>query len=370
MNQQLSTDLYQRHYKRGIAEYRRGNMAVAKQCLLKASEVLFQIASAASGPLRETRKAKAQQMLDFAKSIKGAPDPGVRRAASLYDESSEGHSKGDLWIVTELPVVRWNDVAGLEDVKAVIRKRVVHPFQHPAVTLKYHKRIGGGVLLYGPPGTGKTMIARAIANEVGATFFSVRCSDIISKWVGEAERNLKELFVTARSRPRSVVFMDETEALVPRRGGHSTVMNRVIAEFLGQIDGIQGRDQGILLLGATNRPWDMDEAALRPGRFGELIYVSLPDFAARRQIVALSLDGIPLAEDVDLDEIARRTEGYSGADLADGICEEAKDGPYEREIASGISQRLEVSDLERAMGKIRPSVTNSSIEQYNRFQQR
>ncbi len=370
MNQQLSTDLYRRHYTRGIAEYRRGNMAVARQCLLKASEVLFQMASATSGPLREARKVKARQMLDFAKSIRNDPQPGVRRAATLDEESSEGQSKGDLWIVTELPVVRWDDVAGLEDVKAVIRKRVVYPFQNPTVTKKYRKRIGGGVLLYGPPGTGKTMIARAIANEVGATFFSVRCSDIISKWVGEAERNLKELFATARSRPRSVVFMDETEALVPRRGGNSTVMNRVIAEFLGQMDGIQGRDQGILLLGATNRPWDMDEAALRPGRFSELIYVPLPDFAARRQIMALSLDGIPLAEDVDLDEIARQTEGYSGADLADGVCEEAKDGPYEREIASGILQRLEASDLERAIAKVRPSVRNDRLEQYKLFRRR
>ena len=368
MNQQLFTDLYEKHHTRGLGEYHRGNIPEARQHLLKASEVLFRLASATSGSLREVRKAKARQMLEFAKSMKNAPPALKSRAVqSPEGETSEGQGKAERWIVTDLPVVHWDDVAGLEDVKATIRKRVILPFQHPEITRKYRKRIGGGVLLYGPPGTGKTTMAQAIANELSATFFSVRCSDIISKWVGDAERNLKELFDAARARGRAVIFMDETEALVPRRGGHSTVMNRVIPEFLGQVDGIQGRNQGLLILGATNRPWDIDEAALRPGRFDELIYVPLPDLEARKRILALCFAGIPLAENIDLDQIAQRTEGYSGADLSLRVCEQAKEGPYQREIATGIPQRLELFDVEEALAVSRPSVTASQIEQSRRF---
>jgi transitional endoplasmic reticulum ATPase len=261
-----------------------------------------------------------------------------------------------------------DDVAGLEEVKAAIRKRVIYPFQHPEVTRKYRKQAGGGVLLYGPPGTGKTMIAKAIASEVDATFFSVKCSDVMSKWVGQAERNVSRLFEAARGRERAVVFLDETEAIVAKRGGDSTVMNRVIPEFLAQVDGLEGRPGGPLLLGATNRPWDMDDAALRPGRFGELIYVPLPDVVARRQIVAAALKGILLAEQIDVGAIAAQAEGYSGADSV-ALCEAAKDGPYEREIDSGLPQRLEVADLADAFRRVRPSVSPAQLRRYEKFQQ-
>ena len=146
-------------------------------------------------------------------------------------------------------------------------------------------------------------------------------------------------------------------------------MNRVIPEFLAQVDGLQGRHGGLLLLGATNRPWDMDEAALRPGRFDELIYVPLPDFKARLQIIAGALEGIPLAEDFSMEAIAKASDGFSGADCV-ALCEAAKDEPYEREISSAVSQRLEVDDINTAMKRVHPSISRAQLSRYDKFRTR
>ncbi|MDP6381412.1 MAG: ATP-binding protein, partial [Phycisphaerae bacterium] len=214
MIHQFYLDTFQRLYKRGLDAYRKGEMQRARRDLLRSAEMLLKLAAGSEGELRRTRKAKARQILELAKSIdpKAPAKPsGTPRVAVREGESTE--AAAEKWIVSTVPDVRMEDVAGLEDVKATIRKRVIYPFQHPEITRKYRKRSGGGVLLYGPPGTGKTMIAKAIAAEVDATFFSVKCSDVMSKWVGEAERNLKKLFAAASEHPRAVVFMDETEAI-------------------------------------------------------------------------------------------------------------------------------------------------------------
>ncbi|MCY3018345.1 MAG: ATP-binding protein [Planctomycetota bacterium] len=377
MIQQFYLDIFERYHQRGLEAYRGGDAGTARRSFLKAAEVLFKLAAGSAGELQRVRKEKAQKLLDLAKSID--PDAPVKAAKGAAPargsgkspaaaEVDEGEGGGDQWIISSLPDVKMDEVAGLEDVKSVIRKRVIYPFQHPDVSRKYRKQAGGGVLLYGPPGTGKTMMAKAIAAEIDATFFSVKCSDIMTKWVGEAEKNLKRLFDAARQHPRAVVFMDETEAIVAKRGGDSTVMNRVIPEFLAQVDGLQGQHSGLLLLGATNRPWDMDEAALRPGRFGELIYVTLPDQPARHQILAAALKGIPLAEEIDVTALAGETDGYSGADLV-ALCEIAKDGPYEREIQTGVGQRLEVEDVAAAKQRVRPSVSKAQLARYSRFQE-
>lgn len=368
---QFHLDLYRRYYERGIEAHKAGDLGRARIDLLKAAEILFKLANESAGDLQRVRKERAFKLLELGKSIdpgkakddEPRPAPKTKSAATAQDAEETG---GADWLLSEVPDVKLEEVAGLEDVKAAIRKRVLYPFQHPEITEKYKKQAGGGVLLYGPPGTGKTMIAKAIANEVEAAFFSVKCSDIISKWVGEAEKNLKKLFDAARQQARAVVFMDETEAIVSKRGGDSTVMNRVIPEFLAQVDGVQGQHSALLLLGATNRPWDMDDAALRTGRFGELIYVPLPDVEARYAILGSRLAGIPLAEDIEIMSLAEKTDGLSGADLV-GLCEQAKDAPYEREIESGVAQHLEVSDFDSALERFRPSVTKKLLARYEKF---
>ena len=355
---------FEKHRDRGMAAYKAGKAREARYSLLKAAECLFRLSEKSSGDVRERRKETAQKLLELARSID--PSKPLRPLGEAPPGTKEAEADAQQWVVTDKPGVRFDDVAGLEAVKALIRRRVVYPFQNPEVAERYRKRAGGGVLLYGPPGTGKTMIAKAIATELDATFFSVKCSDIMSKWVGEAERNLQKLFAAARACPRAVVFMDETEAIVARRGGQSTVMNRVIPEFLAQVDGLDTGGSSLLLLGATNRPWDMDEAALRTGRFGELIYVGLPDREARLWMLRRGLDGVPVADGVDLEALAEGLDGYTGADI-DGLLERAKDLPFEREIEQGKPSQLEAADIEAAIAKTRRSVTPQLLAKYEKF---
>jgi transitional endoplasmic reticulum ATPase len=270
------------------------------------------------------------------------------------------------WIVSEKPNVRFDQIAGLDDVKEAINLRVIYPFRNPDAASRFKKKAGGGILLYGPPGTGKTMIAKAIATELDAQFLNVKSSNIMSQWVGVAEQNLARLFEVARRYPISVVFLDETEALVGKRGGQSTVMNRVVPEFLSQVDGLDPKVNCILLMGATNRPWDMDEAALRTGRFGEKFYVGLPDAAARKLILHFNLDGIPSAPDVDIPSLAERLDGYSGADIA-GVCIKATDLPFQRQIRSGSEAILTREDMDRAVIEVPASVNQAMLERYKRF---
>ena len=178
--------------------------------------------------------------------------------------------------------MRFADVAGLEDVKEEIRLRLIYPLAHPEKAQRYGIQSGGGLLLYGPPGTGKTLLARAVAGEIDAAFFTARPSELMSKWVGEAEQNIARLFDEARQCERAIIFLDEVEAMIPaRRSSGSTVMQRVVPQILAELQGIRQRSSGLLFMGATNEPWALDPAVLRPGRFDARIYVGLPGSAPR-----------------------------------------------------------------------------------------
>ncbi|MBN1917821.1 MAG: ATP-binding protein [Verrucomicrobia bacterium] len=354
---------FEAHKAKGLAAYRGGERRAARHNLLKAAEYLFLLAAKSREPLRSTRKTHARTLLEMAKKLPLDP------AKVLDGEPGGTSADAARWIVTEKPGVSFDGVAGLDDVKDEIRRLVIHPFQHPEATERFRKQAGGGVLLYGPPGTGKTMIAKAIAAEIDAVFLTVRCSDILSKWFGEAEQNLKALFAEARSHDRAVIFLDEVEAIVARRGQGSTVMDRVIPEFLSQLDGLGTESACLLVLGATNRPWDLDEAALRAGRFGRTIYVGLPNLAARRAILAQTLEDVPVADDVNLDALAEQLDGYSGADIAGprGLIDTATDFPYERAIAGDENAVLIRNDLQRALGIVKPTVSKQMLARYSAF---
>lgn len=371
-------ETYKQHHGEGIAAHRNGDYPKARMHYLMAAKYLCAMANETDAEFKQERLKKAQRLIDIAKELEGKEK--VQRVKGAKAQSSkdagvqsvpvdeEIETKADKWIVTNPPKTSFDDVAGLEDVKKVIALRVIYPLRHPQVTSRFRKKAGGGVLLCGPPGTGKTMIARAIACELDATFMSIRCSDIMSKWVGSAEKNIRELFSAARRYERCVIFMDETEAIVSRRGGDSTVMNRVIPEFLSQVDGLEKRENMLLLLGATNRPWDMDEAALRPGRFDEIIYVPLPDEQARLKILESNLKDVPRAEDIDIGEVARRLEGYSGADIK-GFIEAVTDLPYQRQIETGKEQVVTAEDIEKALQRVRPSVDAKMLARYEKYRQ-
>lgn len=220
-------------------------------------------------------------------------------------------------IMIQVPNVRWEDIGGLESAKTQLREGVELPLQHPEAFERVGIRPARGFLLYGPPGTGKTLIAKAVAREAEANFLSIKSSDLLSKWYGESEKQIARLFARARQVAPTVIFIDEIDSLAPQRGsglGEPAVTERVVNTLLAEMDGLEGLD-GIVVIGATNRPTLLDPALLRPGRFDELVYIPVPEEEGRLKILQIHTAAMPLAQDVDLESIVERTRGFTGADL-------------------------------------------------------
>ncbi|MCD6264154.1 CDC48 family AAA ATPase [Candidatus Bathyarchaeota archaeon] len=271
-------------------------------------------------------------------------------------------------VYVETPNVKWEDVGGLEEVKEALREAVEWPLKNPEVFTRMGIKPPKGILLHGPPGCGKTLLARAVATESEANFISVRGPEIFSKWVGESEKAVREIFRKARMAAPSIIFFDEFDALVPRRGmgiADSRVTERVISQILTEMDGLITL-QNVLVIAATNRPDIIDPAVLRPGRFDRIIYVPPPDEEARLKILQIHTRGMPLAEDVDLTDLARRTAGYSGADL-EALCREAALNALRRDINS---KEVTLEDFTKAMKEIVPSITPEMEKWYREVSQR
>src|SRR3954465_8951022 len=341
----VTWDSFQRYQQKGLDARRAGQWDSARIYLLEAARAMLELSKTAQGEeLKEARRQMSAKLLELARDCENAKNENrrqnapSRRGAGGKETSSEseGGSSADQWVVKEKPSLRFDDVAGLDDVKEDIRLKMIYPFQHPQLAEKFDIRPGGGVLMYGPPGTGKTMLAKATAGEIDATFFRISPADVLSKWVGEAEQNIKKLFDAAAAEERSIIFIDEIEALVPaRRDEGSSVMQRVVPQILQGVEGFDRKaGRPVLLMGATNVPWQLDPAILRPGRFDEKVYIPLPDLPARRKMLDIYLGKRPVAEDVDLDALAIRLEGYSGADIK-YLCDRAAVVPFLRSVASG-----------------------------------
>jgi SpoVK/Ycf46/Vps4 family AAA+-type ATPase len=250
--------------------------------------------------------------------------------------------------------VRFSSIAGMDELKKTIRLKIIDPFVNPGLFARFKARAGGGILLYGPPGCGKTLIARAVANECRASFISVGISDILNMWLGESERNLAAMFAKARADAPCVLFFDELDALAYSRSKASSNTTRtVVNEFLNQLDGMGNDNRNVLVLAATNMPWDVDSAMKRPGRFARQIFVPPPDAAARRAMLEAKLTGVP-QQALDLDRIAAATEHYSGADI-DGLIELAKEHALSDSLATGNERALLQSDFEAALQQTQPS---------------
>ena len=224
------------------------------------------------------------------------------------------------------------------------------------------------MLLYGPPGTGKTMLAKATAGEIEATFFRISPADVLSKWVGEAEQNIKKLFDAAAGETRSIIFIDEIEALVPaRRDEGSSVMQRVVPQILQGVEGFDKKaGRPMLLMGATNVPWQLDPAMLRPGRFDEKVYIPLPDLPARRKMLDIYLSKRPMAENVDLDAVGQRLEGFSGADIK-YICDRAAVIPFLQSVASGQDGEITPAIIDDVVKDTPPSVTGEMLKRFDEW---
>ena len=271
-------------------------------------------------------------------------------------------------VLIEVPNVHWEDVGGLERAKQELVEAIEWPLKYP----DSFKRVGveppHGILLYGPPGTGKTLLARAVATESEANFISIKGPELLSKWVGESERGVRETFRKAKIAAPAIIFFDEIDALVPRRGsgfGDAHVTERVISQLLTELDGLE-KLENVVVIGATNRPDLVDPALLRPGRFDRLVLIPAPDKKARLEILKIHTKNMPLAKDVDLDLIAKETEGYSGSDLA-ALCREAAMLVLRKDIKG---KEVKMQHFREAMEGIKPSLTPEAIRVYETFMER
>jgi len=375
----VTWDTFQRYQQKGLDARRAGQWDSARIYLLEAARAMLELSKAAQGEeLRAARREMSQKLLDLAKDCDSAKKENRRQPAMSrrsgggggsggeQSSESEGGASADQWVVKEKPALRFDDVAGLDDVKEDIRLKMIYPFQHPELAAKFDIRPGGGVLMYGPPGTGKTMLAKATAGEIDATFFRISPADVLSKWVGEAEQNIKKLFDAAAAEERSIIFIDEIEALVPaRRDEGSSVMQRVVPQILQGVEGFDKKaGRSVLLMGATNVPWQLDPAILRPGRFDEKVYIPLPDLPARRKMLDIYLGKRPVAPDLDLDALAARLDRYSGADIK-YVCDRAATVPFLRSVASGQEGDITAEIIDDVLHDTPPSVTPEVL---NRFE--
>jgi transitional endoplasmic reticulum ATPase len=371
----ISWDSFERYKQKGLDARRAGQWESARIYLLEAARAMMELSKdAQSEELRQGRRDMAAKLLDLARDCQKAKSekrrPGTVSPKQGGDPSgeAEGGASAQQWVVKEKPSLRFEHVAGLEDVKQDIRIRMIYPFEHPELAEKFGVSVGGGVLLYGPPGTGKTMLAKATAGEIDAAFFRVSPAEILSKWVGEAEQNVKKLFDAAAAEPRSIIFIDEIEALVPaRRDEGSSVMQRVVPQILQGMEGFDKKaKQQILFMGATNVPWQLDPAVLRPGRFDEKVYIPLPDAVARRKMLDLCLSHRPVADDVNLDEVAQRLDGYSGADIK-YICDRAATVPFLQSVASGEEGKITRQILDDAVHDAPRSVAPDALKRFEEW---
>ena len=270
-------------------------------------------------------------------------------------------------VYIEVSSVHWDDAGGLDDVKQHLKEAVEWPLKNPEMFTRLGIRPPKGILMYGPPGCGKTLLARAVATESEANFISIKGPEVFSKWVGESEKAIREVFRKARMAAPAVIFLDEIDSLTPRRGmgmSDSGVSERVISQLLTEMDGITTL-QDIVVIAATNRPDMVDSAVIRPGRFDRLIYVPEPDDKSRLQIFKIYTKGMPIAQDVDVNQLAMMTKYYSGADI-ESLCREAAMHSLRRDVNA---REVTMKDFQDAMKEMGPSITPDMEKWYKSFMQ-
>ena len=321
--------------------------------------------SGASAPSARPRPSGASDAGEAGRRTAAGRADAARSAADVGE--ADKSSDGDEFLVADDTGVSFDDIDGMDAAKAAIREMVILPMQAPEKAAALGIKAGGGVLLYGPPGNGKTMFGKAIAHEIEAPFFYASGAQIRSKWHGESEQKLSRLLHAAQSRPVAVLFLDEVDGLLPRRTAESSAVdNRLVTQFLSDVGGFKDSPNTLLILGATNKPWEIDEAVFRTGRFDEKLHIGVPDAAARLGMLRRSFKNAPLAPDVDLPAWASRLENYSGSDVV-GLARKACQIAFRRSIDDNADPVVLASDLESAVRAIPSSITESLLKQYEEF---
>ncbi|MHA2037778.1 MAG: AAA family ATPase [Promethearchaeota archaeon] len=362
----------------------------------RAAEILMQFMKYNKNPqMRSLCKKNIEEYVDRAKILKShLGGPSARRSRPIDTTKGVDVSSSDTTgvsseeqelidmisgtIVTESPKVNWEDIAGLENVKQALREAIVLPIAKPEL-FTGARRPWSGILLFGPPGCGKTLLAKAAATECRATFFSASSADLLSKWLGESEKLISALFKIARLKAPSLIFMDEIDSVATKRGegSESGGERRVKTQLLSEIQGLKStHDKPLLVLGATNRPWDIDNAML--SRFEKRVQVPLPDMKARAGIFKIHTEGVNTAlTDEDFIELSVRSEGYSGRDIAN-VCREVIMLPIRELDMGGLLENSEqevkvrdinINDFKKTLKKVKPMTNKSLMKQYNGWAQ-
>lgn len=313
----------------------------------------YEAAIAANATLEDPELARSLAAKAKVREIQREGAPALK-VISIDRDDTSADDVDRLLQPSDTPVT-FSDVGGLDDVKRQVHKRIILPFQKPSLFQRFKKRVGGGILMYGPPGCGKTLLARATAGECDAQFINVAISDVLDMYIGESERKLTALFDKARSKTPAVIFFDELEALAARRRhARSQEASKLVSAFLSQMDGFSQNNTGVLMLAATNTPWAIDPAFRRPGRFDRVLFVPPPDRAARAAILQLHLADRPSDGSVKIDKIAKRTSGFSGADLA-FLIETAADEAIEASLETSAEVPISHAMVERALADVSPT---------------
>jgi transitional endoplasmic reticulum ATPase len=276
-------------------------------------------------------------------------------------------------VFVEIPNVKWSDVGGLENVKQELKETVEWPIKFPQNFEKMGIKPPKGVLIFGPPGCGKTLLAKAIANESEANFISVKGPEILSKWVGESEKGIRQIFKKAKQSAPTIIFFDEVDAITSMRGMEvgERVGERVLNQLLTELDGLEEL-HNVIIIAATNRPDLIDTALMRPGRFDKVLLVPAPDYDARLEIFKIHTNEMPVDKDVDLKRLTKKTEGYAGADI-EGICREAAMSTIREALGKNVEledEKITSKHFKMAIDKIRPSLSKEVMNSYDDFLKR
>lgn len=367
MNNAPRIEAFNSFYQQAKDLYETGNMSDAREMFLKAASLANEISvTSTTYDVKMEYHKLAVKILDFAKTkcVKKEPVNTSANSSSNTDDDAPAFtsesSKGG---------ITFNDVAGLDDVKEQIVFHVLEPMRNPELAEAYGIKPGGKILLYGPPGTGKTFIARAIAGEVDAVFYSVNCQDLISKYMGDSSKQLDKLFDEAQKNERAIIFFDEFDSVASKRGdgtsGVDAEMARFVATFLTKVDGFKKSETNkmLLLIAATNRPWALDSAMLRGGRFDTQIYVGVPDQKAREFMVNKSMKKLPLEHDVNLQKLAQALDGFGGGDIV-AVCDKIRLEAYKRSVRLGSKQNITRDDCNVILSGIRNHISKEEMEKF------
>lgn len=377
MNNSAKVEAYKSFYQTAKDMYSQGDVMGARDAFLRAAELADNISqTATTNDVKLEYHKNAAKILNFVRANCSGKKP-VKMTQKPNSGNGNNEKKDDDTpefqpVEPDENKITFKDVAGLEDVKEQIKFKVLAPMNNPELAEAYNIKPGAKIMLYGPPGTGKTFIAKAIAGEVDAKFYAINCQDLISKYMGDSSKQLDALFNTALKNERAIIFFDEFDSVASKRsdstGGVDAEMSRFVATFLTKVDGFKKSktNKMLLLISATNRPWAIDSAMVRGGRFDTQIYVGLPDEKAREFMVNKSLKKLPKDDDVDLKEFAHSLDGFGGGDIT-AICEKVKLEAYKRAIKSSKIENITKADLAHAIECTRNVITEEELAKFTAY---